>query len=75
MKLCLTKKVLLKHYGGSSIEMSKWEVILPKEIGDIVLGSFKSKREAEEEAYYRRSLAKIFTDPKEKFKYKVRKVN
>tara|TARA_R100000781_G_C4026942_1_gene109230 strand:- start:245 stop:412 length:168 start_codon:yes stop_codon:yes gene_type:complete len=55
--------------------MSKWEVILPKEIGDIVLGSFKSKREAEEEAYYRRSLAKIFTDPKEKFKYKVRKVN
>jgi hypothetical protein len=55
--------------------MSKWEVVLPKEIGNIVLGSFKSKREAEEEAYYRRSLAKIFANPQQKYKYTVRKVN
>ena len=55
--------------------MSKWKVILPKEIGNITLGIFNSKKEAEEEAYYRRSLAKIFANPKQKFKYKVCKVN
>ncbi len=66
---------MLKHYGEIIIEMSKWKVILPKEIGNITLGIFNSKKEAEEEAYYRRSLAKIFADPKQKFKYKVCKVN
>ena len=66
---------MLKHYGEIIIKMSKWKVILPKKFGDITLGMFNSKKEAEEEAYYRRSLAKIFADPKQKFKYKVCKVN
>ena len=38
--------------------MSEWNLVLKKEIGDIVVGSYNSKKEAEEQIKYRNTLCR-----------------
>jgi len=38
--------------------MSKWELVLKKESGDIVIEYFNSRKEAEEQVKYRNTLCK-----------------
>ena len=44
--------------GRNLLEMSKWNLILKKEIGEIVVGSFNSRKEAEEQVEYRNTLCR-----------------
>jgi len=38
--------------------MSEWNLVLKKEIGDIVVGSYNSRKEAEEQIEYRNTLCR-----------------
>ena len=53
--------------------MAKWELYLNKSIGDIVVGVFSNKKEAEEESRYRQDLFKVF-DKGSEIRYNIRKV-
>ncbi len=53
--------------------MSKWELYLTKNTGDVVVGVFPNKKEAKEESKYRQDLIKVF-DKEFEIGYNVRKV-
>ena len=43
-------------YGVSSLMTAKWQLLLRKDSGDVVIQNFQTRREAEEEIENRRSL-------------------
>ena len=53
--------------------MSKWELYLTKNTGDVVVGVFPNKKEAKEESKYRQDLIKVF-DKVSEISYNVKKV-
>jgi hypothetical protein len=38
--------------------MSEWNLVLKKEMGEIIVGSYNSKKEAEEQIKYRNTLCR-----------------
>ena len=53
--------------------ISKWELYLTKNTGDVVVAVFPNKKEAKEESKYRQDLIKVF-DKEFEIGYNVRKV-
>ena len=49
---------MLQIFGRNLLEMSEWNLVLKKEIGDIVVGSYNSRKEAEEQIEYRNTLCR-----------------
>ena len=66
-------KTLFKTFGRKLLLMSKWELYLTKNTGDVVVGVFPNKKEAKEESKYRQDLIKVF-DKEFEIGYNVRKV-
>ena len=53
-------------YGASSLMTAKWQLVLRKEYGDVVIKNFPTRREAQEEIENRRSVTlHLGTKPEE----------
>ena len=53
-------------YGASSLMTAKWQLVLRKEYGDVVIQNFQTRREAQEEIENRREVTlHLGTNPEE----------